>query len=49
MMNEGESPLFLFEIMLSKINVHTISQNLYLTPTPTYAIIIAVKEREEIK
>lgn len=38
--------LFLFEITLSKINVHTISQNLYLTPTPTYAIIIIVKERE---
>ena len=41
--------LFLFEIMLSKINVHTILQNFYLTPTPTYAIIIIVKEREENK
>ena len=35
--------------MLSKINVHTISQNLYLTPAPTYTIIIVVKEREENK
>lgn len=41
--------LFLFEIVLGKINVHTISQNLYLTPTPTYAIIITANEREENK
>lgn len=49
MMNEGASPLFLFEIMLSKINVHTISQNFYLTPTPTYAIIITAKKERKIK
>lgn len=39
MTNEGASPLFLFEIILSEINVHTISQNLYLTEYPPYAII----------
>ena len=32
--------------MLSEINVQAISQNLYLTPAPTYAIIIVAKERE---